>query len=80
MKTTDNLVLAWIRKADSDLENAALCLSSNTSLDTACFHTQQAGEKFLKAYLIAYGLPAPMIHNIEYLLIFVNSMIRRFSP
>ena len=65
MKTTDDLVLAWIRKADSDLENAALCLSSNTSLDTACFHTQQAAEKLLKAYLMAYGLPAPMIHNTE---------------
>ena len=65
MKTTDDLVLAWIRKADSDLENATLCLSSNSSLDTACFHTQQAAEKYLKAYLMAYGLPAPLIHNIE---------------
>ena len=65
MKTTDDLVLGWIRKADSDLENVSLCLASGKSLDTACFHTQQAAEKLLKAYLIAYGLPAPLIHNIE---------------
>lgn len=65
MKTTADLVLGWIRKADSDLENALLCLSSGKSLDTACFHTQQAAEKLLKAYLMAYSLPAPLIHNIE---------------
>ncbi len=65
MKTTDDLVLGWIRKADSDLENAALCLSSGVSLDTACFHAQQAAEKLLKAYLMAYSLPAPFTHNIE---------------
>ena len=65
MKTTDDLVKGWIRKADSDLDNAALCIASNTSLDTACFHAQQGAEKLLKAYLIAYGLATPMIHNIE---------------
>lgn len=65
MKTTDDLVLGWIRKADSDLDNAALCLASGKSLDTACFHAQQAAEKLLKSYLMAYGLPAPFTHNIE---------------
>ena len=65
MKTTDDLVLGRVRKADSDLENAALCVTSGVSLDTACFHAQQAAEKLLKAYLMAYGLPAPFTHNIK---------------
>ncbi len=65
MKTTDDLVEGWIRKADSDLANAQLCVASSTALDTACFHAQQAAEKLLKAYLMAYGLPVPLIHNVE---------------
>ncbi len=65
MKTTADLVKDWIRKADSDLANARLCVASSTALDTACFHAQQAAEKLIKAYLIAYGLPVPFIHNLE---------------
>ncbi len=68
MKTTADLVKSWIRKADSDLANAALCIASGTSLDTACFHTQQASEKLIKAYLIAFSLPVPLIHNLEKLI------------
>ena len=65
MKTTADLVKGWIRKADSDLANATLWITSGTSLDTACFHTQQASEKLIKAYLIAFNLPVPFIHNLE---------------
>lgn len=68
MKTTADLVKGWINKADSDLANAQLCIAANVSLDTACFHTQQAAEKLIKAYLIAYNLPMPFIHNLEKLL------------
>lgn len=68
MKTTADLVKGWISKADSDLENARLCIAANASLDTACFHTQQAAEKFIKAYLMAYSLSVPFIHNLEKLL------------
>lgn len=65
MKTTPDLVKDWIRKADSDLTNAQLCVASSAALDTACFHAQQAAEKLLKAYLIAYSLPVLFIHNLE---------------
>ena len=68
MKTMADLVLGWLRKADSDLDAARLCLASKQSLDTACFHTQQASEKLIKSYLIAYGLPVPHIHNLEKLI------------
>ena len=34
---------------------------------SACFHCQQAVEKFLKAYLIANGVEIKRTHNIEYL-------------
>lgn len=68
MKTTADLVKGWVRKADSDLENARLCVASGAALDTACFHTQQAAEKLIKAYMISCNLPVPFIHNLEKLL------------
>ncbi len=68
MKTTADLVAGWIKKGDSDLANAKLCLISNTALDTACFHTQQATEKYLKAYMIAHAISFPLIHNLEKLI------------
>jgi len=37
-------------------------------LDTACFHCQQAVEKYLKAYLIYNELPIEKTHDIIFLL------------
>jgi len=52
MKDRLDLVRGWLRKADSDLANLALCIEHEEALDTACFHAQQAAEKTLKAYLV----------------------------
>jgi HEPN domain-containing protein len=68
MKSTDDLVRGWVRKAESDLTNARLCLAAAQALDTACFHAQQAAERYLKAYLAAHHVDFPYIHNIEKLL------------
>lgn len=65
MKSNADLVAGWMRKGDSDLATAMLCVDSNVSLDTACFHAQQAAEKYLKAFLISTGVSFPLIHNIE---------------
>jgi HEPN domain-containing protein len=65
MKSKADLVKSWLRKADSDLANADLCISAERSLDTACFHAQQAAEKCLKAYLTAYEIDFPFVHNLE---------------
>lgn len=68
MKTVADLVRGWLLKAESDLTNARMCVAAGQSLDTACFHAQQAAEKFLKAYLTAYGIDFPFIHNLEKLI------------
>jgi len=65
MKTRADLVAGWIRKAESDLANAQLCLASARALDTVCFHAQQAAEKYLKAYLTAEEIEFPFVHNLE---------------
>ncbi len=68
MKTQADLVKGWLRKADSDLTNASLCIHQEQALDTACFHAQQAAEKCLKAYLAAYAIEFPFVHNLEKLI------------
>lgn len=65
MKNRDDLTRAWWRKGDNDLTNARMCLEANCALDTACFHAQQAAEKYLKAYMTHKGIEFPFIHNLE---------------
>jgi HEPN domain-containing protein len=65
MKRRADLVQGWLRKAESDLTNAGMCLDAGQALDTACFHAQQAAEKYLKAYLTAHEIDFPFIHNLE---------------
>jgi HEPN domain-containing protein len=63
MKDDRDVAFAWMRKAESDLENAELCLAAKKSLDAACFHCQQAAEKTLKAFLVANRADFPFIHD-----------------
>jgi HEPN domain-containing protein len=63
MKGKPDLVRAWLRKAGSDL--VAMRASARAgSLDAACFHAQQAAEKYLKAYLIDQDRAIPHTHNL----------------
>jgi HEPN domain-containing protein len=66
---TKDFIKQWLVKANEDLlvverltENGIVAASS------ACFHCQQAVEKFLKAFLIANGVDIKRTHSIEYLL------------
>lgn len=64
MKNHEDLARGWWRKGDSDLANARMCVDAERSLDTACFHAQQAGEKYLKAYLSLKRVEFPSLHNL----------------
>jgi HEPN domain-containing protein len=79
MKGDRDVAHGWLRKADSDLANAELCLAAGKSLDTACFHCQQAAEKSLKAYLIAMGVEFPFIHDLQRLLSHCSQIIPAFD-
>ena len=66
-----NLLLAkqWINKADNDLAIAGLLLAKQKRfLDNACFHIQQAFEKYLKSILICNGIFPDKTHDLERLL------------
>jgi HEPN domain-containing protein len=68
MKSKDDLVRGWLRKAQSDLATVGFCLSAGDALDMACFHAQQGAEKYIKAYLAAHEIDFPFIHNLEKLI------------
>ena len=55
---------AWLQKAASDLTAAELCTAAGKALDVACLHSQQAAEKSLKAWLIAWEIPFPFVHDL----------------
>jgi predicted nucleotidyltransferase len=58
----------WIGKGDSDLKTARLITQGDGPLDTACFHCQQAAEKYLKALLAAKDEGIPHTHDLAALL------------
>jgi HEPN domain-containing protein len=63
MREPVDLTRGWIKKAQSDLA-AVDALIAARSFDTACFHAQQAAEKYLKAFLTHYGVTFPATHNL----------------
>lgn len=65
MKDNAALARGWIRKGDSDLADARRTVGSDGPYDTACFHAQQAVEKYLKGLLAFHGQPLPRTHDLE---------------
>lgn len=61
-------VLQWIAKGSDDLLVAKMIIEQDVPvLDVACFHIQQAVEKFFKAFLVAKKEEFPKTHNLDYL-------------
>ena len=79
MKGNNDVARGWILKAESDLENLMIVIESGRALDTACFHAQQAAEKYLKAFLSFHDIVFPRIHSIEELLVLCAKLDERFA-
>lgn len=59
----------WIDKAEHDLIAAKLIIEHQPLiLDIACFHCQQAVEKYLKTFLVFKKEEFPRTHNLDLLL------------
>ena len=67
MRGKPELVRGWLMKAQSDM-TAMEASRGAGALDAACFHAQQAAEKFLKAFLTHKGVEFPPTHNLAKLL------------
>ena len=60
-----DLVEQWLEKALHDeLAYKTLIKHRPLILDTACFHSQQAVEKYLKAFLVFKNYDFPKIHDV----------------
>ncbi|MEM8484972.1 MAG: HEPN domain-containing protein [Bacteroidota bacterium] len=65
MRNKNNLVQAWLNKADKDLLTAKREFSfEDPVIESVCFHSQQATEKYIKAYLVYKDIPFPKSHDI----------------
>lgn len=65
MSDKTDLARGWLLKAESDLTTCRRIVEGPGPYDTACFHAQQAVEKYLKGLLAFAGLPIPRTHNLE---------------
>lgn len=63
-----NILMQWMQKAANDLLAAKILIDANPLiLDIACFHCQQATEKYLKAFLILHNREIGYTHNLDFL-------------
>jgi HEPN domain-containing protein len=77
MQPPDPDARAWTAKAESDLVAACdLLRVHSTSCDVICFLCQQAGEKYLKAVMVALADVPPRTHDLAE----VVRLLARRSP
>ena len=65
MSNQIDLTRGWFRKAESDLHTCRLLIKSDGPYDTACFHAQQAAEKYLEGLPAFHVVQIPRTHNLE---------------
>ncbi|MCL5279516.1 MAG: HEPN domain-containing protein [Planctomycetes bacterium] len=76
----EEFVRQWLLKAEEDLQAAKFLLPhGETFLSTVCFHSQQAAEKYLKAFLIRHQVEFPKTHDIGELLDLIHPVDRDLS-
>jgi HEPN domain-containing protein len=79
-KIRDEFVRGWLLKADEDLNAATSLITYGlTFLSTVCFHSQQAAEKYLKAFLTFHQVEFPKTHDIDELLDLIKSVNANLS-
>ena len=69
------IVGEWKYNADQDIRSAEALLSQDPPLlYPSCFHSQQAAEKYLKAYLTWRQVEFPKTHSIREILSLVKTV------
>ena len=69
------LVRQWLAKAEEDLRVAEhLAGQEPRYLNSICFHSQQAVEKYLKAWLVRHQVEFPKTHDLGRLLSLVGTV------
>lgn len=68
----DKLLAQWIEKAEEDYLLAQHLLEDSSFINAIAFHSQQAAEKYIKAYLVREQIEFPKTHDIGMLLNIVS--------
>jgi HEPN domain-containing protein len=84
MRTPDqakwDFVQQWLEKANKDLRAAALLLKDESEdYENVGFHSQQAAEKFIKAFLVRHQVEFPKTHHLAQLRALVASVDKEIS-
>jgi HEPN domain-containing protein len=75
-----DFVQQWLKKAESDLQTSKILLDAEVDDYFPCaFHSQQAIEKFLKAYLVRHQVEFRKTHDLDELLNLTNSIDPSFG-
>lgn len=70
----------WFKKGDSDLRSAEILIKEeHPPTDTACFHCQQAVEKYFKGYLTLQKIDFLKSHDLDYLLKLCKDFDSKFA-
>ncbi|MBM4326951.1 MAG: HEPN domain-containing protein [Deltaproteobacteria bacterium] len=65
MNVPETNYAAWLAKAENDFLNIENNLkAARIPWDTVCFHSQQAAEKLLKAFLVYQSQPPTRTHDL----------------
>ncbi len=64
MRNQHDLAEGWFRKGNSDIQAIQALLKADGPYDVACFHAQQAVEKYLKGFIELHGEVAPRTHDL----------------
>lgn len=63
------IIGAWFKKADEDILTAEVVIDASPRLyDISAFHSQQAAEKYIKAFLVFCEVAPPKVHGIRELI------------
>ena len=65
---SSKIIVEWTEAAERDLKIAQEDENKKDRYEYVGFHCQQAAEKFLKAYTVAWGLEFLKTHDLEVLL------------
>jgi HEPN domain-containing protein len=73
-------VHGWLEKAEHDLCAADVLLSGSTDLgDAIAFHSQQAAEKLMKAYLVRHQVEFTKTHDLMLLRLLIGKMDKKLA-
>ena len=78
-KQITKYVMDWLVRADEDIQVAVILLKEGGLPNSICFHCQQAGEKYFKAYLAFQEKNVRKFHDLGVLLSLCEEVDKSFN-